>query len=165
MLPAFSQHILEDELLQARVHYMNAPKVSYVTSADIHQDTNKAIQEPDIPNDIRRSFEERYQDAKSIAWVIKEDRYKVNFIFKGSEMFTYLDRHGLWMKSFTKLKQEELPESVVNHLESNFPDYQLTKYYLKDTPQGVSYTVAVKGNQEYVWLEFDVNGNLVKSPT
>ena len=81
MLPAFSQHILEDELLQARVHYMNAPKVSYVTSADIHQDTNKAIQEPDIPSDIRRSFEERYQDAKSIAWVIKEDRYKVNFIF------------------------------------------------------------------------------------
>ena len=164
MLPAFTQHILEDELLQARVHFMNAPKVSYVTSADVYQDTHKATQDPDIPNDIRQSFEEKYQDAKSVEWVIKEDRYKVNFIYKGSEMFTYLDRHGLWMKSFTKLKQAELPGSVVTHLESNFPDYQLTKYYLKDTPQGKSYTVAVKGNQEYVWLEFDTNGNLVNSP-
>jgi len=163
-LPAFTQHVLADEFLQARVHYMNAPKVSYVTSADIYQGTNYATQEPDIPDDIRRSFKEKYKEAKSVEWIIKEDRYKVNFIFKGSEMFTYLDRHGLWMKSFTKLKQVELPESVVTHLESNFPDYQLTKYYLKDTPQGKSYTVAVKGNHEYVWLEFDESGNLVNNP-
>lgn len=163
-LHTFAQQILVDEMLQARVHYMNTAKVSYITSADVFRVSVEPQYEPEIPNDILQSFEKKYKGARKVEWTIKEDRYKINFIFKGSEMFTYLDRHGLWMKSFTKLSQEELPEQVVSYLESQYQDYQLTKYYLKDTPSGQSYTVAVKGNSEYVWLEFDENGHILNSP-
>jgi len=163
-LHTFAQQILVDEMLQTRVHYMNTAKVSYITSADVYRVSIETQQESEIPNDILQSFERKYKGARKVEWTIKEDRYKINFIFKGSEMFTYLDRHGLWMKSFTKLSQEELPEQVVSYLESQYQDYQLTKYYLKDTPSGQSYTIAVKGNSEYVWLEFDENGRILNSP-
>lgn len=161
---AFAQQIMGDELLQARVHYMNAAKVSYITSAEAYRVTEEPKQEPEIPGEIRQSFIRKYEGAKSVEWIIKEDRYKINFVLEGSEMFTYLDRHGLWMKSFTKLKLQELPEQVVSYLESKYSDYQLTKYYLKDTPKGQSYTVAVKGSGEYVWLEFDENGQILNNP-
>ena len=58
--------------------------------------------------------------------------------------FTYLDRHGTWIKSFTKLASQDLPDPVSSYLESEFSDYQLTKVYLKDTPDGQSFTVAAK---------------------
>ena len=160
----FGQHVLQDEALQARVHYMNAAKVSYITSAEMYSPLLEVKQEPEIPSDIRASFKNMYQQAKKVEWVIKEDRYKVNFLYNGNEMFTYLDRHGDWMKSFTKLSREELPPPIVSFLESNYGDYQLTKFYLKDTPVGKSFTVAVKGSQEYVWLEFDQDGELLNSP-
>ena len=158
------QHVLQDEALQARIHYMNSAKVSYITSAEKYSPLQEVKQEPQIPGDIRASFKEMYQQAKKVEWVIKEDRYKVNFLFNGSEMFAYLDRHGNWMKSFTKLSSEELPPQIVSFLESEYGDYQLTKFYLKDTPVGKSFTVAVKGSSEYVWLEFDQDGQLLNNP-
>jgi hypothetical protein len=158
------QQVLQDEALQARVHYMNAAKVSYLTSVEVFNPTKELKKEPQIPSEIRTSFKNKYDGAKKVAWVIKEDRYKINFVFNNYEMFTYLDRRGNWIKSFTKLNQEELPSQIVAYLEKKYPDYQLTKYYLKDTPNGQSFTVAVKGEQEYVWLEFDEAGQLVKYP-
>jgi CTP:phosphocholine cytidylyltransferase-like protein len=157
------QHVLQDEALQARVHFMDAAKVSYITSADIFP-VEDIKQEPQIPNDIQASFKSMYQQAKKVEWVIKEDRYKVNFLLNGSEMFAYLDRHGKWMKSFTKLSREELPSEIVSYLDSEYGSYQLTKFYLKNTPHGKSFTVAVKGQHEYVWLEFDQQGQLLNSP-
>ena len=159
-----SQQQFEDEINQARVHYMNDAKVSYVTSAEVYQVLSTDDKDPEIPVDIRRSFKDKYQAAKNVEWVIKEDRYKINFNLEGSEMFAYLDRHGIWIKSFTKLTLEELPQLVASYLDIYYADYQLTKYYLKTTPNGQSYTVAVKGNKEYVWLEFDENGHVVNSP-
>jgi len=158
---AFSQQVLQDEALQARMHYMNAAKVSYVASADVFQPITDPSEEPEIPNEIRDSFKGKFKGAKKTEWTIKEDRYKVTFELDGSEMFAYLDRHGDWMKSFTKLEQEQLPEQVLNYLDSEYPAYQLTKIYQKNTPYGKSYTIAVKGDQEYVWLEFDENGVLL----
>ena len=102
---------------------------------------------------------------KKVEWVIKDDRYKINFEFDGNEMFTYLDRHGNWIKSFTKLTQQQLPAPIVSYLEKEYPEYQLTKYYLKQSPNGESFTVAAKGENEYVWLEFDEQGQLVNNPT
>lgn len=160
----FAQQVLEDEVLQARVHFMNSAKVSYITSAEVYRVTKESKKEAEIPNDIRQSFQRKFEGASNVEWVIKEDRYKIKFVLKGSEMFAYLDRHGLWMKSFTKLKKEDLPKQVVLYLESEYSDYQLTKYYLKDTPSGQSYTVAAKGNSEYVWLEFDKFGHILNSP-
>jgi hypothetical protein len=161
---AFAQQDLQDEALQARVHYMDAAKVSYVASADIYQPVLDPDQEADIPGDIRESFKSRYKGARKVDWTIKEDRYKVNFLLNGSEMFTYLDRHGNWMKSFTKLDSEKLPEQVIVFLESEYPDYELTKVYLKETAQGQSFTVAAKGDREYVWMEFDESGVLINNP-
>jgi hypothetical protein len=79
-------------------------------------------------------------------------------------MFTYLDRHGLWIKSFTRLVLEDIPEPITSYLSSEYPEYELTKFYLKDTPEGQSYTVAARSVDEYVWLEFDENGALLNSP-
>jgi hypothetical protein len=143
---------------------MNAAKVSYVASADVYQPVLDPDQEADIPGDIRESFKTRYKGARKVDWTIKEDRYKVNFQFDDHEMFTYLDRHGNWMKSFTKLDSEKLPEQVIVFLESEYPDYELTKVYLKETAQGQSFTVAAKGDREYVWMEFDESGVLINNP-
>lgn len=161
----FAQNVLQDEALQARVHYMNAAKVSYITSADVFEVYEDPNQEPEIPDEIKESFRNKYQGAKKVEWIIKEDRYKVNFLFNGNEMFTYLNRHGHWMKSFTRLDLEDLPQKVISYLEAEYPDYQLTKHYLKDTPDEKTYTVAVKGNGEYVWLEFNQDGQLLNNPT
>ncbi len=158
----FAQQILHDDMLQARVHYMNSAKVSYVASAEVYRTI--AEPKPEIPENIRLAFLKKFEGASRVKWIIKEDRYKINFIFKGSEMFTYLDRHGLWIKSFTKLRQNEIPGQVVSYLESQYTGYQLTKHYLKDTPNGQFYTIAVKGDGEYVWLEFDEAGHVLNSP-
>ncbi|GJM28570.1 MAG: hypothetical protein DHS20C17_12050 [Cyclobacteriaceae bacterium] len=160
----FAQHVLQDEALQAQVHYMNAAKVSYVASAEVYQSVSDPDDEPEIPGEIRESFKLKYKGARKVEWAIKEDRYKVNFLLDGNDMFAYLDRHGDWMKSFTKLDLEKLPEQVVGFLETEYPDYQLTKIYLKETPYSQSYTIAVKGDQEYVWLEFNENGILLSNP-
>ena len=144
-----------DEAQQARVHFMNEAKVSYIASADRYQSFDQPDQEPEIPSDIITAFNEKYKGAKKVEWAIKEDRYKVNFRFEGHEMFTYLDRRGTWIKSFTKLELQDIPEPVSGYLESEFSEYELTKVYLKDTPEGQTFTVAAKGESEYVWLEFD----------
>ncbi len=162
--PLSAQELIQDEAQQARVHFMNEAKVSYIASAEMHQAMAPVNDEIEIPEDIKTAFKDRYKGAKKVEWVIKEDRYKVNFEYKGQEMFTYLDRHGLWIKSFTRLAQEDLPDAVTTFLQSEYPDYSLTKFYLKDTPDGQSYTVAAKGKNEYVWLEFDEKGQLLNSP-
>ena len=159
-----AQGLLQDEAQQARVHFMNEAKVSYIASADMYQSFDQPEEEPEIPRDIVASFKDKYHGAKKVEWTIKEDRYKINFQLEGHEMFAYLDRHGTWIKSFTKLGLQDLPKPVNGYLESEYSNYELTKVYLKDTPNGQTYTVAAKGENEYVWLEFDGNGQLLNSP-
>lgn len=164
MQAATAQDLLQDEAQQARVHFMNEAKVSYIASADVYQSIEDPEQEPEIPRNIIASFKDKFSGARKVEWVIKEDRYKINFQLEGHEMFAYLDRHGTWMKSFTKLDLQDLPEPVNGYLESEFSSYELTKVYLKDTPDGQTFTVAAKGENEYVWLEFDESGQLLNSP-
>jgi hypothetical protein len=159
-----AQENIQDETQQARVHFMNEAKVSYVASAELYQPAEPTSKKPEIPAEIKDSFDRLYKEAKKNEWTIKEDRYKVNFQFNGHKMFTYLDRHGLWIKSFTRLVLEDIPEPITSYLSSEYPEYELTKFYLKDTPEGQSYTVAARSVDEYVWLEFDENGALLNSP-
>ena len=133
---ASAQGLLQDEAQQARVHFMNEAKVSYIASADMYQSFDQPDQEPEIPNEIINAFNDKYKGAKKVEWAIKEDRYKINFRYEGHEMFTYLDRHGTWIKSFTRLELQDLPEPVNSFLESEYSAYELTKVYLKDTPDG-----------------------------
>ncbi len=156
--------VLEDEMDQARVHYMYSAKVSYLASS--HEIMQQATMEPgtlEIPQEILDAFQQLYADATHENWIIKEDRYKVHFSLEGKAMFTYLDRRGHWIKSLTKISEEHLPEAVTNYLDAHHPEHQLVKYYLKDTPNGKSFVLAVKKNNQYHWLEFDKKGSIVNS--
>ncbi|MDH3710619.1 MAG: hypothetical protein OER04_12055 [Cyclobacteriaceae bacterium] len=155
-----AQEAMEDELLQARMHFMNSAKVSYIASGDRIY-TDPGANKTQVPEDIKAAFFERYQRALQVQWIIKDDRYKINFVQEGNDMFAYLDRRGNWIKSFTKIDQQTLPEAVVQYLTSHYEGYELTKCYMKDTPMGSSITLAVKKNGNYVWLEFDPNGDIL----
>ncbi len=159
-----AQAVLEDEMLQARVHYMNDAKVSYLAAVEVSTDLAVAyrpvIENEEVPEEIKTSFLAKYEKAKQVEWTVKEDRYKVSFVFEGQGMFAYIDRHGHWIKSFTKLVNNELPEMLSDYLSTNYPGYQLAKYYLKETPNGSSYTLAVKKEGIYIWLEFDLQGKI-----
>ena len=78
-----AQGLLQDEAQQARVHFMNEAKVSYIASADMYQSFDQPDQEPEIPRNILSSFDDKYEGAKKVEWAIKEDRYKINFQFEG----------------------------------------------------------------------------------
>lgn len=154
-----AQEPMEDEILQARMHFMNAAKVSYLAS-NYSVTASQSSPNQQIPAEIKAAFFAKYKSAQEVQWVIKDDRYKINFELQGKGMFAYLDRRGNWIKSFTKVSQAELPAAIVEYLEVHYQGYQLSKCYLKDTPATVGYTLAVKKDGSYVWLEFDLDGNI-----
>jgi hypothetical protein len=157
-----AQDPLNEEMLQARMHYMNQAKVSYLATAEQPVNPDWAYQETEIPKEIIAAFKEIYPQATQEQWMIKEDRYKIQFHWQGEAHFTYFDRRGHWIKTFTKKSNQTIPESVSEYLSTHYSDYQLTKFYLKTTPNGSGYTIALKGQGSYIWLEFDQEGNVVR---
>ncbi len=155
-----AQEVLADEMLQARVHFMNDAKVSYISEDNAPQESYLTPSTDEIPSNIQASFQAKYREAVNVHWVIKEDRYKIRFEQGGEEMFAYYDRRGHWIKSFTKLTQKELPKAISQYLDSQYNSHELAKFYLKDTPNGTFYLLAVKKDQKYIWLEFDLEGNV-----
>ena len=51
-----AQEIIQDEAQQARVHFMNEAKVSYVASAEVYRITEPGDEESEIPAQIKELF-------------------------------------------------------------------------------------------------------------
>jgi len=88
------QSPLNEEMLQARMHYMNEAKVSYLASAEQPVAPDWVYNNVKIPTEIKTAFKDKYPQATDEQWMLKEDRYKVNFQSEGEVRFAYLDRRG-----------------------------------------------------------------------
>ena len=159
----WAQSPLNEEMLQARMHYMNQAKVSYLASVIQPSNPDWVYSETEIPAKIMEAFKEKYPEATQEQWMIKEDRYKINFMANGAAHFTYFDRRGHWIKTFTKKDRQSVPDRITAFLDRHYQDYEVTKFYLKATPNGSGYTLALKRNGDYIWLEFDLDGLVIRN--
>ena len=159
----FGQSPLNEEMAQARMHYMHQAKVSYLASAEQPTNPDWIYNETEIPSEIQAAFKLKYPQADQEQWMVKEDRYKINFRSQGEAHFAYFDRRGHWIKTFTKKSLQTMPEVIADYLNKNYQDYQTAKFYFKATPNGSGYTMALKREGRYIWLEFNTEGKVVRN--
>lgn len=116
-----------------------------------------------VPDAVRSTFQQRYKDAKGIAWEDNDEEYKATFQYKGKMMFAFFDQYGSWKKSFTKVSPQDLPVSVMLYIQENLDGYELSRHYLRADTEVESYAIAVKKGTDYVWMQFDLDGKFISS--
>lgn len=121
----------------------------------------------DVPGDVAQSFTFEYPDGKVISWSLENNQYVATFKSDGSDGKAYFATDGNWIQSVYVIPKAELPLSITNYVNENFPYYEISVCNLREMPKvNTHYYLEVRypevgGKDAPSVLTFDYVGNLI----
>lgn len=116
--------------------------------------------EKDVPPSVAAAFHNDYPNTKKCYWGKDSINYEVAFYAGKAPVSVTYDSAGKKMLTEMQIPVEDLPKSITEHVQKNYPDEIFKNVVQVTDAQGmVSYEVEVKD----VALEFDSKGNFIES--
>ena len=122
----------------------------------------------DVPGDVTQSFNVEYPSAKISYWMLEDNQYVAIFKDDGSDGKAYFSNDGTWIRTSYPIPTKEIPLSINNYVNSNYPYYQISVCTLQEMPKvSTHYYIEVRypevgGKDQPSVLTFDYVGNLIK---
>jgi hypothetical protein len=111
----------------------------------------------DVPAAVEEAFNQKYPDAKKVAWASEDDGYEAAFKLKGKKMEAEFDAKGNWLETDTEMKVKDLPEAVTKAIADQFPDAEIEEAERVSTPQWAeAYEVEVEWEKEGKEMEMEL---------
>ena len=127
--------------------------------------TNEALP-TSTPEAVKKKFDQLYPDAADVIWDYWEEDQLHLAIFDhdGYASEAYFKEDGTWVKTLIAIAEFELPENVLEYLESRYPELDFISYTARvEIPDYSYYQVNIEVEQEEetigYTLNFDLKGN------
>ena len=122
----------------------------------------------DVPGDVTQSFSSEYPSAKISSWELKDNMYVAQFKDDGSNGKAVFKNDGTWVETTYDIPTSEIPLSIAQYVNSNYPNYEISVCNLREMPKTAThYYLEVRfpevGSKDLPSvLTFDYVGNLIK---
>ncbi len=136
--------------------------------------TVKTITVEQVPDTIEYAFKTKYPKAISPVWVeytpIESDElimdrnyYYVTFNDRGSDITSWYDNNGDWVKTSTKIPGDSrLPDAVNKTINEQYPGYKIEEISKENDKNMDMYEVKLNKGEEKAKLKILPNGEVYK---
>ena len=129
-----------------------------ISSIGLAQDTIPKVVVP--PKAVRKTFKERFPDAKNIKWEKEDAReYEVTFRNKTTRKSATFNNKGELLETETGISFLDLPEKVQKAYLAKHPNSKPIRITKIETARGIiTYETAIKGEEKMIKNFFNPDG-------
>ena len=98
----------------------------------------------DVPGDVTQSFSSEYPNAKISSWELKDNMYVAQFKDDGSNGKAVFKNDGTWVETTYDIPTSEIPLSIAQYVNSNYPNYEISVCNLREMPITIWKSVSPK---------------------
>ena len=110
----------------------------------------------------KSAFAQRFPKAQDITWDSTETGVVANFFDGKHDSKATFDALGVFQYSAVFIEQEALPQAVQNYLKEKYKIVEIALIKMVDNGQKKTYQIEIESNTDYINIEFDNNGKLLK---
>ena len=112
---------------------------------------------------VKKEFMKKYAAAQSVKWDSEEkNEWEAEFTMDGKKMSASFDDAGKWLESETTVTDKDLPSSVINVLNKDFPGYKKGHIEIFESPAMKGFEIGLKKGDTSLEVVFDNNGKIIK---
>jgi len=122
------------------------------------------IKSNDVPPAVLKNYYlQNSKGVKDSVW-IKEmvTIYKVNYMDEGQRYEAQYFANGDWIKTYTEIKQTDLPMGVTNQMMNYYPGYSIAKAFIELNNDGKFYVLDLVRGKDSISIYFTMSGKFVK---
>lgn len=121
--------------------------------------TAQKLKETEVPAAVKASFAKHFPGI-SAKWEKEDTHYEAGFHQNGKEMSALFDANGNLTETEMAIKVSELPATVRQYIQKNFPGAKIREASIITLANGTKhYEAEVNGKD----LIFDANGNFIQA--
>ena len=116
-----------------------------------------------VPAQVKRAFQTKFPDVKSVEWKIKSEKYEAEFTLKGAEVTVKFDATGKWLETETQIASSELTPTVRDALAKRFKGYKIIEtqtVQLYNDPKTI-YEIHLKNDKEILKTQLYADGTIL----
>ena len=87
--------------------------------------------------------------------------WEAEFVLDGNKMSATFDNSGVWMETEKELKKNELPESVMKTINTEFSGYKLSEPEQIEKPDFSGYEAEMEKGEQTLEVVFSKDGSIV----
>jgi len=116
-----------------------------------------------VPHKIKEDFHRKFPEAKNCDWSHPKDYYEVVFYHAGSEKKVKYDEAGYWIETKTAAYQKEIPQKVLDVLNSKFNQYTLDDISKVANNRGQLFFKLIADTDDVNYLlKIDIEGRILQ---
>jgi hypothetical protein len=112
---------------------------------------------------LKNYYLQNSKGAKDSVWIKEQVTiYKVNYIDEGQRYEAQYFANGDWIKTYTEIKQTDLPVGVTNQMMTMYPGYSISKSFIELNNDGKFYVLDLVRGKDAISIYFSMSGKFVK---
>lgn len=122
------------------------------------------IKSGDVPPAVLKNYYlQNSRGAKDSVWIKEQVTiYKVNYMDEGQRYEAQYFANGDWIKTYTEIKQMDLPMGVTNQMMTMYPGYTISKSYIELNNDGKFYVLDLVRGKDSITIFFTMSSKFVK---
>jgi len=117
------------------------------------------IRDSDLPEEVKKSFTEKFPSASELKWKILDQQYEFNFDTRISEgHFLVMDESGKVIRHNEIIPVADTPEVVIESINEKYTVYQIKSVKKMTNYDAVSYAIALESSNSSVDVLYSENG-------
>jgi hypothetical protein len=116
-----------------------------------------------VPATVQANFKKQFAHATKMQWEMEEADYEVNFKDNGTEFSAKYNKDGGWLATEQEIKKTELPATVQQGLDKEFPKAELEEVEKITYPDHkIAYEMEIEQGKQKLEVQFSTDGQLLK---
>ena len=117
------------------------------------------IQEKDVPDSVKASFQKNYPNIKEVKWDKEGEKYEASFDLNKIDNSVLFDAQGNLLETEVEIELNQLPKGVLEYVKANYKRQNVKEAAkITDAKGIVVYEAEIKGMD----LLFDNSGKFIK---
>jgi Protein of unknown function (DUF2874). len=115
------------------------------------------------PEIVKKEFTKKYSAAQTVKWDNEEqNEWEAEFTMDGKKMSAAYDNVGKWMETETTIYEKDLPATVVNTLNKDYPGYKKSDISIFEDSKSKGFEMTLKKGETSIEVLIDNSGKVVK---
>ena len=112
---------------------------------------------------VKDTFAMKFPNATNVEWEKESDtEWEAEFKLNGKEHSSNFMQDGTWIETEYEVSESEIPQVVMDAMNTNFEGYEIEGMELTETKDGKAYEMAIEKGESNMEVIIDANGKIIK---
>jgi len=132
--------------------------------ASAQDDSKTKIKDKDVPQAVRTSFDNQFDNTMMVDWTAKDGKYKASFTQNLKKHFAEFNESGELVSKGEKIDRGELPTAVADAVKTGYASNNVDEVYRVEKDGQTHFMVKLDGNPKKK-VVYDAEGKIIKEKT